>query len=558
MSRKPAWTRTLSVLLAFFVAVAALSAAAPPTNITVTPSTATLEVGQTVKLTASMPGVSWLSANTAVATVTSGGVVTAVAPGSTIVTAKSKSSRGTSAITVNAPPPPPPPTEPPPTEPPPATEPPPTSVEPTFSEVIAGIRPRGFGASPYTVSTSARTYYVATNGSDTNPGVSSAPFRTINKAAQVAVAGDVVTIGDGTYTESVIVRNGGTATSPIVFQAANRGMVVLTGGNYVFGPVNWTGGLQNTGAIYVTVKGLTFRQYAPFGTTAEALRGIKGWRIEDCFFDAAGEQAMNLRGDDITLTRSTIQYSGRHAIIGYGPTGATWWYDPGFIGMRRAVVTDNIIRYNNTSVVTQAAVDGSAVVKFQAAVDMLVENNESYENWGPGFWLDGSNVGYMIRYNYFHDQLYRGSGYSPGRGLHLEISWNGTVRRNVFVNNAHEGLALNNVSGVLVEENYFSRNRRCIVTTNGARQAQFPLRDILIKNNQFRDWREYAAIEPLLNISASTAVPVLNVVADYNTYQPMTSKIHSGWWGYFISSVSQNCTDIGWECHGAVGTISLP
>ena len=135
-----------------------------------------------------------------------------------------------------------------------------------FGAVMVGIRPRGFGVTPYTWSrpTLGRiTYYVATTGSDTHAGTSVAPFRTINKAAQVAVAGDVVTIRNGTYQESIVVRNSGASDKPIVFQAENRGGVLLTGGRYTFQPAAWFGGKRSTGGqFYITVKGLIFRDYA--------------------------------------------------------------------------------------------------------------------------------------------------------------------------------------------------------------------------------------------------------------------------------------------------------
>jgi Pel9A-like, right handed beta helix region len=65
---------------------------------------------------------------------------------------------------------------------------------------------------------SAATYYVATSGADTNAGKKEKPFRTIQKAADVAVAGDTVFVGAGIYRESVHIRNSGTPGKPIVFE----------------------------------------------------------------------------------------------------------------------------------------------------------------------------------------------------------------------------------------------------------------------------------------------------------------------------------------------------
>src|SRR5262245_49133023 len=45
----------------------------------------------------------------------------------------------------------------------------------------------------------ATDYYVATTGSDSNPGTMDAPFATLQKGVNVAVAGDTVYIRGGTY-----------------------------------------------------------------------------------------------------------------------------------------------------------------------------------------------------------------------------------------------------------------------------------------------------------------------------------------------------------------------
>ena len=83
---------------------------------------------------------------------------------------------------------------------------------------------------------SAATYYVATTGSDSNPGTQSAPFRHLTKAAATATQpGDTVIIMDGTYdNEGVVAPNvvvilyySGTAGNPITFRAQNRGKAIL-------------------------------------------------------------------------------------------------------------------------------------------------------------------------------------------------------------------------------------------------------------------------------------------------------------------------------------------
>ena len=76
------------------------------------------------------------------------------------------------------------------------------------------------------------TYYVRTDGSDANTGLSNSPagaWLTIQKAASTMVAGDTVRVQPGTYPETVTPANAGTAANPITYLA--DGVVVVDGGN---------------------------------------------------------------------------------------------------------------------------------------------------------------------------------------------------------------------------------------------------------------------------------------------------------------------------------------
>ena len=46
---------------------------------------------------------------------------------------------------------------------------------------------------------SGATYYVAPNGSDSNPGTLASPFFTLNKAWTLVASGDIIYMRGGTY-----------------------------------------------------------------------------------------------------------------------------------------------------------------------------------------------------------------------------------------------------------------------------------------------------------------------------------------------------------------------
>ncbi|HDN51460.1 MAG TPA: DUF1565 domain-containing protein, partial [Thermoplasmatales archaeon] len=73
-------------------------------------------------------------------------------------------------------------------------------------------------------------YYVATYGNDSNPGTAAQPWRTIQHAANVMVAGDTVFVRGGIYHEQVFTtRSGNVADGYITFSAYPGESVILDG-----------------------------------------------------------------------------------------------------------------------------------------------------------------------------------------------------------------------------------------------------------------------------------------------------------------------------------------
>lgn len=88
-------------------------------------------------------------------------------------------------------------------------------------------------------------FYVAPSGSDTNTGSLSNPFMTIQRAANVMVAGDTCYIRSGTYRETVTPVNPGIAGSPVTFRPYGSEIVTISGTDVVTGwSVHSGGGVQ--------------------------------------------------------------------------------------------------------------------------------------------------------------------------------------------------------------------------------------------------------------------------------------------------------------------------
>jgi len=83
------------------------------------------------------------------------------------------------------------------------------------------------------VDPSGRDYYVSPSGDDGNPGSKEAPFRTIQRCADIAQAGDTCFVREGTYRETVRPKNGGRVRDPIKYVAFPGEEVTLNGTDLV-------------------------------------------------------------------------------------------------------------------------------------------------------------------------------------------------------------------------------------------------------------------------------------------------------------------------------------
>ncbi|MHC4123337.1 MAG: right-handed parallel beta-helix repeat-containing protein, partial [Planctomycetota bacterium] len=80
-----------------------------------------------------------------------------------------------------------------------------------------------------TLSLEAGEYFVATDGIDTNPGTKDKPFRTIQKASDIAGPGDTCYVKEGTYRETVELKKSGQSCKPIRFTSLPGEKVRLSG-----------------------------------------------------------------------------------------------------------------------------------------------------------------------------------------------------------------------------------------------------------------------------------------------------------------------------------------
>src|SRR5689334_18305071 len=81
------------------------------------------------------------------------------------------------------------------------------------------------------VSTTAQAVerFVATTGNDANTGTLAAPFKTLSKAATVALPGDVISVRGGLYNGAVSIDSKGTSSARITFRSYPGETAILDG-----------------------------------------------------------------------------------------------------------------------------------------------------------------------------------------------------------------------------------------------------------------------------------------------------------------------------------------
>lgn len=108
----------------------------------------------------------------------------------------------------------------------------------------------------------AREYHVSPSGNDAANGSVETPLRTINRAAQLALPGDTVTVHQGAYREWIDPLNGGESnTKRILYRAAEDEKVEIKGSELVTG---WKREKKNKQVWKVVLPNRFFGNYNPF------------------------------------------------------------------------------------------------------------------------------------------------------------------------------------------------------------------------------------------------------------------------------------------------------
>ncbi|MHB1038623.1 MAG: right-handed parallel beta-helix repeat-containing protein [Pirellulales bacterium] len=175
--------------------------------------------------------------------------------------------------------------------------------------------------------------------SDQNPGTAQEPFATVQKAAAVAKAGDVVTIRAGIYRETIAPANSGTPGRPITFEPDGDAAVTISGADEADG--GWT---VYQGKIYQKAVALPVTGYGERITANDTLLAnqvfVEGkMMIEARWPNVANADDLLNRADFRPVAKdawttgvgTTLRDAGVPEIPGGWTGGTIWfigWYEP--------------------------------------------------------------------------------------------------------------------------------------------------------------------------------------------------------------------------------------
>ncbi len=238
---------------------------------------------------------------------------------------------------------------------------------------------------------SAKTYHVATDGSDEHPGSRTAPLRTIQKAADAARAGDTILVRGGVYRESVVLRFSGQKGKLIMLKNYPGERPVIQPGERGEQP-RGQGVLLQAQEGYqkpiggITIEGLEIR----YGWDGIKLYNAHDVVIRNCHIHENWNQGILGNGNRVLIDRNVIAGNGtnaeaaRNLLHGIYATGTTF------------TITNNLIHSNTAYGVQVAAYDykedSMAGPEYAEAKNWLIANNTLAFNKnraGVVVWQDG-------------------------------------------------------------------------------------------------------------------------------------------------------------------------
>ena len=322
--------------------------------------------------------------------------------------------------------------------------------------------------------------YVAPAGSDSNPGTSTAPFLTIQKAADVVNPGDVVIVADGIYGTSPAPREGsklinmtrgGNASAWVRFVSEHKWRAVVDGQH------NTTAEAWVFAANYIRVEGFEIRGFSDDAFQNDSggnFIAVVGNHIHDigryCTDTPIGRDGIFISRDNVTIEQNVIHDIGRYAPGEQGCSPATAYYKNHDHGIYISAASNVIIRNNvfyNCSHGWSIHVDNAA--KRASKLLYILNNTFAFANpWRTGQIIIAAPVANAwIENNIFYRPESAGIYFDPAsRDETVTIAHNISTKALVQALDPETGRISNDFPGVTFSGNQENSDPRFVNPSN--------------------------------------------------------------------------------------------
>ena len=242
-------------------------------------------------------------------------------------------------------------------------------------------------------SRSGSTFFVSTTGNDANAGTSTAPWRTIQHAANSVHPGDTVQVMGGVYNESVTIPGSGNATTGyITFESALGQTAIFDGTGINVAKGQEFGLFTLRTNSYIVVQGFEIRNFQSSTSNAVPV-GID--------FEGSGSniEILNNHIHNIVQTLGTCNSANALAMAIYGTQAPT--------SISNITISGNELDHNTTGCSENMSLDGN--VQFFAVTKNLVHDNDNigidnigFEGVAPNVSFDQARDGWDFQNTIFN------------------------------------------------------------------------------------------------------------------------------------------------------------
>jgi hypothetical protein len=292
--------------------------------------------------------------------------------------------------------------------------------------------------------------------------------------------------------------------------------------------------MATTTAAYITVDGLNFRHAANF-PQQPVVRTTDGWVVKNSKFEMMNAVALGIYGTDVLIQNNVMTNNGHTGLTGQAVNG---------------LLVDNTIHGNNTRGFRATWESGGG--KMTRTEGLYVLNMNSYNNKGPGFWLDVHNKDFVISGGFFHDNIGVNSN-QQGPGMLIEINGGpGRVQGASFYGNVASGLTVAESTDITVRGNYFGPGNRFELRNMANRP--YTIQNIKIESNRFQN-STIANADPNFT---TNSFRTMNVTADFNVFDNDSNVAWYHWKGVKCYSGTSIFDSLGVDKTATAGNVTIP